>query len=67
MNIGNLDITVTDQAVTLRMRHLVQGHPGCVLSIGEVEDLIGRLQTAVARRPAPTPPIHDEDDGDLIG
>lgn len=61
MNVGNLDITATDQSVTLRMRHVVQGHPGCVLSFREVYDLVGHLETIVLRN-AKQPAAPDDDD-----
>lgn len=54
-NVGNIDITHTDQSVELRMRHVVAGHPGCVLSLAEVPVLIAQLEAAVAsaKRTAP--------------
>lgn len=65
MNVGNIDITTTDQSVTLRMRHLVEGHPGAVLSFDEVRTLIGRLEQAVTRKS--TPPTAADDLEELLG
>lgn len=45
MDFGNLDVTTTKQAVTLRMRHVVEGHPGCVLGFPEAKRLGQYLQT----------------------
>lgn len=67
MNVGNIDITSTDQSVTLRMRHLVAGHPGAVLAHDEVHTLIAKLQRVVAERPARVAPPVDEDLGSLFG
>lgn len=53
MNVGNIDIGSSAQSVTLRMRHLVEGHPGAVLSFDEVRTLIARLERAVVRKQPP--------------
>lgn len=63
MNVGNLDIDVSTESVTLRMRHVVQGHPGCVLSRDEVRTLITRLEQALSKPPAA---VVDEDE-EFIG
>lgn len=72
MNVGNIDIEPGDHSVTLRMRHLVHGHPGAVLSFGEVRQLIARLERCISGpalpREAPPPaPKKAPDDEDLIG
>lgn len=48
-NVGNIDVEITDQSVTLRMRHVVQGHPGCVLGFAEFHTLASRVATAMER------------------
>lgn len=65
MNVGNIDITATEQSVTLRLRHVVQGHPGAVLSFNEVRTLIGQLEAAATHKP--TPPAAADDLDDLLG
>ena len=50
-NVGNIDISATGEAVVLRMRHVVEGHPGCCLGHAEVRTLIQELQALVDRKP----------------
>ena len=58
MNVGNIDISFTDQSVTLRMRHTVAGHPGAVFSLKEIDVLCAELQRAKASAKVPV----DDDD-----
>ena len=64
MNIGNMDIDINEQSVTLRMRHLVRGHPGCVLAWSEVKLLADRLDSmySVATAKGLTAPASDSQD-----
>lgn len=59
MNIGNLEIDLGTASVTLRMRHVVQGHPGCVLGRQELDDLISRLSKARDRLASSSDDIED--------
>jgi hypothetical protein len=71
-NVGNIDLERGTGSVTLRMRHVVQGHPGAVLADAEVRTLIGKLEAMLAQRPAVAEPEPDlpenpsfEDDWDI--
>lgn len=46
-NVGNIDIERGNGTITLTMRHVVKGHPGCVLADSEVMTLIGKLEVLV--------------------
>lgn len=63
-NVGNIDVTITDQSVTLRMRHVVQGHPGCVLGFAEFHTLAARIASAMER--AKSEPADEGDDFDIL-
>jgi hypothetical protein len=56
-NVGNLDIERGNGSVILRMRHLVQGHPGIVLADAEVATLIRKLEDAVKTASQPPPQL----------
>jgi hypothetical protein len=76
INCGNLDIEVGDQSITMRLRHVVQGHPGHVMGINAIPAFVAKLESIVRRAKAtrydmslqPVMPFTgaDEDD-DLIG
>ncbi len=47
-NFGNIDVTLNRKSVALRMRHVVEGHPGCWLTADEADGLAQHLAKCAA-------------------
>lgn len=67
VSVGNVNVSASPESVTLRMRHVVAGHPGAVLAFSEAARLVEVLTDLVRRAKvnAPTESDVDAPDTDL--